>query len=196
MAQQQQDAIEDNIGWSNSSDDDEEPSTTDGVPSHVRTSVNKPPKHFDHWATADTTHSSQNSERAPPITRAGVLSSTTGSIKRTSTTPSRKVSSSLTDQFKRQSKFLSSSKRIEIPPSVDSPSEDEDDEEEEEEEKSPGSFLKFVSAAYDTAHDKVHQFRYMCGVLVNEPNVQLFMVGLIMVNAMMMGIATFDFVRE
>lgn len=39
-------------------------------------------------------------------------------------------------------------------------------------------------------------FRYQCGMIVNNSTVQLFILSLIAINALMMGIATFDFVME
>jgi hypothetical protein len=39
-------------------------------------------------------------------------------------------------------------------------------------------------------------FRYQCGMFVKHPKMQLFIVALIAVNALMMGIATFDFVEN
>jgi hypothetical protein len=44
--------------------------------------------------------------------------------------------------------------------------------------------------------DHCNQFRYNCGMFVNNPNVQFFMIFLIAVNALMMGIGTFDFITE
>lgn len=44
--------------------------------------------------------------------------------------------------------------------------------------------------------DFVQNMRYMCGSLVNNDRVQLFLVALIALNALMMGIATFDFVKD
>jgi hypothetical protein len=168
MAQQQQDSVvEDNIGWENSSDEDD-----DGQ-SSTR-------------ATAETTNrDSQNSEQAPPTQRPGMLM-----ISMQKSASSRKVSNPGSQQFKQQSKYLKSSRNLVII--------NEEEEEEEEENSLSGSlrFLQSACVAYDTAHDKVHQFRHLCGYLINAPNVQLFMVSLIMINAMMMGIATFDWVRE
>lgn len=43
---------------------------------------------------------------------------------------------------------------------------------------------------------KAQEFRQFCGKIVNNERVQLFIVFLIAVNAVMMGIATFDFVTE
>jgi Ion transport protein len=43
--------------------------------------------------------------------------------------------------------------------------------------------------------DSVNQLRYYCGMFVNHPCVQLFIIFLISVNAIMMGLATFDFVK-
>lgn len=40
------------------------------------------------------------------------------------------------------------------------------------------------------------QMRWLSGRIVNQPSVQLFVVGLIALNAIMLGIATFDVVRE
>jgi hypothetical protein len=39
-------------------------------------------------------------------------------------------------------------------------------------------------------------FRYRCGAIVNNSSMQLFILSLIMINAIMMGIGTFDFVME
>ena len=44
--------------------------------------------------------------------------------------------------------------------------------------------------------DRWQYFRYRCGLLINDTRVQMFMVILIAINAMMMGIATFDFVKN
>jgi hypothetical protein len=44
--------------------------------------------------------------------------------------------------------------------------------------------------------DRWQYFRYRCGLLINDSTVQLFLVSLIAVNAIMMGIATFDFVKS
>ena len=46
------------------------------------------------------------------------------------------------------------------------------------------------------AVDVVNQLRYRCGAIVNNENVQFFIVILISINAIMMGLATFDFVEE
>lgn len=46
------------------------------------------------------------------------------------------------------------------------------------------------------AMDLFNQFRYRCGSIVNNEHVQLVIVMLIAVNAIMMGVATFDFVTE
>lgn len=42
--------------------------------------------------------------------------------------------------------------------------------------------------------DFINQMRYRCGTIVNNENVQFFIVILIAVNAIMMGVGTFDFV--
>lgn len=42
--------------------------------------------------------------------------------------------------------------------------------------------------------DIVNQLRYRCGAIVNNENVQFFIVILIAINAVMMGVGTFDFV--
>jgi hypothetical protein len=181
MAQQQ---VEDNIGWINSSDDDDEDPSTDGVPSRVSTSsVEKATGVL----TGETiTHSSPDSERAPPrvpsaLKPPSAMLSGRPALKKS--TSSRKVTSSANGLFKQQSKYLKSSRSLVII-------------NEEEEEEEGNRCLQSVSVAHDTVHDKLIQFRYLCGVPINEPNVQLFMVSLIMINAMMMGIATFDWVRE
>ena len=44
--------------------------------------------------------------------------------------------------------------------------------------------------------DIVNQIRYRCGAIVNNENVQFFIVILIAINAIMMGVGTFDFVTE
>ncbi|GAX10990.1 voltage-gated sodium channel type XI alpha [Fistulifera solaris] len=44
--------------------------------------------------------------------------------------------------------------------------------------------------------DRWQYFRYRCGLLINDVRVQLFLVNLIAINAIMMGIATFDFVKD
>ena len=44
--------------------------------------------------------------------------------------------------------------------------------------------------------DMINQIRYKIGAIVNNENVQFFIVILIAVNAIMMGIGTFDFVNE
>ena len=44
--------------------------------------------------------------------------------------------------------------------------------------------------------DFYNQFRYNCGMLVNNGHVQFVIIVLIAVNALMMGIGTFDFVKE
>ncbi|CAB9498404.1 dependent L-type calcium channel subunit alpha [Seminavis robusta] len=46
------------------------------------------------------------------------------------------------------------------------------------------------------AMDMINQLRYRCGTIVNNENVQFFIVILIAVNAIMMGVGTFDFVTE
>lgn len=45
-------------------------------------------------------------------------------------------------------------------------------------------------------HHNLQDLRQRCGKLVNDTRVQLFIVALIAVNAIMMGIATFDFVKD
>ena len=44
--------------------------------------------------------------------------------------------------------------------------------------------------------DSINQFRFNCGMLVNNGHVQFFIVILICINAIMMGIGTFDFVKD
>jgi Ion transport protein len=44
--------------------------------------------------------------------------------------------------------------------------------------------------------EEIDQFRSNCGKLVNDPRVQLVVVILIGINAIMMGVATYEFVRE
>ena len=52
------------------------------------------------------------------------------------------------------------------------------------------------STVWDQMIDMIQEFRYHCGVFVNDNRVQLFIVALIAINALMMGIGTFDFVTE
>mmetsp|Transcript_26249 Transcript_26249/g.36991 ORF Transcript_26249/g.36991 Transcript_26249/m.36991 type:complete len:413 (+) Transcript_26249:181-1419(+) len=40
------------------------------------------------------------------------------------------------------------------------------------------------------------KFRFKCGAIVNDPKVQLSIIGLIVINALIMGVATFDFVTD
>lgn len=44
--------------------------------------------------------------------------------------------------------------------------------------------------------DMINQFRYNCGMLVNNNHVQGIIVAMISINGIMMGIGTYDFVRE
>ena len=44
--------------------------------------------------------------------------------------------------------------------------------------------------------EKIQDFRELCGAIVNDEKVQLFIVFLIAVNAVMMGVGTFEFVTE
>ena len=66
---------------------------------------------------------------------------------------------------------------------------DDDGSEESTRHESPPSKLR-------VAMDVVNQMRYRCGTIVNNENVQFFIVILIAVNAIMMGVGTFDFVTE
>jgi hypothetical protein len=43
---------------------------------------------------------------------------------------------------------------------------------------------------------RINDFRALCGAIVNHDKVQLVMVGMIAINALMMGIGTFDFVTD
>jgi Ion transport protein len=58
-----------------------------------------------------------------------------------------------------------------------------------------------ISASYDQRSwfreciDAVNQFRYHCGMVVNNSYVQLLIILLIGVNAIMLGLATFDFIK-
>jgi Ion transport protein len=47
-----------------------------------------------------------------------------------------------------------------------------------------------------SVHLQCRNFRSLCGTVVNHPRVQLAMVALISLNAVLMGVATFDFVTE
>lgn len=66
---------------------------------------------------------------------------------------------------------------------------DDDGSEESMRHESPPSKLR-------VAMDVINQMRYRCGTIVNNENVQFFIVILIAVNAIMMGVGTFDFVTE
>jgi hypothetical protein len=46
------------------------------------------------------------------------------------------------------------------------------------------------------AIEAFHLFRYWCGTIINDDRVQFFIVSLIAINAIMMGIGTFEFVTE
>jgi hypothetical protein len=48
----------------------------------------------------------------------------------------------------------------------------------------------------EQALEKFQHFRYYCGMIVNAKRMQLFIVTLIAINAIMMGIGTFEFVTE
>jgi Ion transport protein len=53
------------------------------------------------------------------------------------------------------------------------------------------------SSSYSsTAPSGLRKFRNFCGALVNQPRVQICIVALIAINALMMGLATFDFVTN
>lgn len=66
---------------------------------------------------------------------------------------------------------------------------DDDGSEESARHESPPSKLR-------VAMDFINQMRYRCGTIVNNENVQFFIVILIAVNAIMMGVGTFDIVTE
>jgi len=68
----------------------------------------------------------------------------------------------------------------------------------QEEESSSSDLFEFRTreGTWRRALDHYQQFRYKCGKIVNNKRVQLFIVSLIAINAIMMGIGTFDFVTE
>ena len=66
---------------------------------------------------------------------------------------------------------------------------DDDGSEQSDRHQSPPSRLR-------CGLDMINQFRYRCGSLVNNENVQFFIVFLIAINAIMMGVGTFDFVTQ
>ena len=68
-------------------------------------------------------------------------------------------------------------------------SQEDDGSEESTRHESPPSKLRVTM-------DVINQMRYRCGTIVNNENVQFFIVILIAVNAIMMGVGTFDFVTE
>lgn len=54
-----------------------------------------------------------------------------------------------------------------------------------------------VDAVNDNRHVRhFHKFRVMCGDLVNHPRMQMLVIVLIVINAIMMGVGTFDFVMD
>lgn len=53
-----------------------------------------------------------------------------------------------------------------------------------------------LSVAENPYFRAFNQFRVICGDIVNHPKVQLVIIALIVINAVMMGIATFDFVTN
>ena len=61
---------------------------------------------------------------------------------------------------------------------------------EEEHEK----LKKASKSSIREVRDRIHRFRNQCGRVVNDSRVQMFIIVLISINAIMMGIGTFDFV--
>ena len=55
---------------------------------------------------------------------------------------------------------------------------------------------EFPYSRWTSIIDTIQTFRYHCGVFVNHKNAQFFVVYLIAINAIMMGIGTFDFVTD
>jgi hypothetical protein len=45
-------------------------------------------------------------------------------------------------------------------------------------------------------HDSINQFRYQCGMIINNQYLQTLIILLISINAIMMGLATFSFVKD
>ena len=66
----------------------------------------------------------------------------------------------------------------------------------DEQDDNDGHRFRNACAPLDRAHDNFQEFRYRCGVIVNSEFSQFFIVYLIALNAIMMGIGTFDFVQD
>mmetsp|Transcript_8458 Transcript_8458/g.14004 ORF Transcript_8458/g.14004 Transcript_8458/m.14004 type:complete len:362 (+) Transcript_8458:129-1214(+) len=71
---------------------------------------------------------------------------------------------------------------------------------EEQESRPPPNTMQHGASSspssYKSIMRKVQHFRLLCGKIVNNERVQLFIVFLIAVNAVMMGVGTFDFVTK
>ena len=59
-----------------------------------------------------------------------------------------------------------------------------------------GGFRKRHKLSLKSNRSFINRFRLFCGKLINNEYVQLGMIGLIIINAVLMGVATFDFVTE
>ena len=94
---------------------------------------------------------------------------------------SKKKGGSLSEVYKRQHEVIRSSRQMYV-----------------DRQNSSEQISKCAQALQplDKAYDKFQEFRYHCGVIVNSEAMQFFIVYLIAINAIMMGIGTFDFVRN
>jgi len=112
------------------------------------------------------------------------------------------TSANMTEQQQEQKPGGRSSRRNLRPPAVEDSrrrknGDDEDDEDEGSDEGSEDSLRhEAPPSKLRLAMDFVNQMRYKCGTVINNENVQFFIVILIAVNAVMMGLGTFDFVTE
>jgi hypothetical protein len=52
------------------------------------------------------------------------------------------------------------------------------------------------SVCYSNLFERFQRFRKFCGTLLNNPRFQIIMVGLMIINALLMGVATFDFATD
>ena len=103
------------------------------------------------------------------------------------------------------SSLRSSSKKAQQPPAVEAGADDksgaansDDSQNNQQNDNDDDDSLRHESppSKLRNAMDVVNQLRYRCGAIVNNENVQFFIVILIAINAVMMGVGTFDFVTE
>lgn len=82
----------------------------------------------------------------------------------------------------------------------DDSDEEDDDDEEEEDDDNDGEVddtpNPVVTEPKDMYKENIRKFRDLCGAFVNHEKVQLFVVVLIAINAVMMGVNTFEFRKD